>query len=135
MPELFKKKCIAFFIVALFFPVNVKGQELLCNVQVISNQIQGTNKQIFETLQKAIYEFMNNTSWTNNVFEINERIECNLLLNITKQVNAEEFEGTLQIQSRRPVYNATYNTVLLNYIDNDVQFKKQVCYKCFHKKE
>jgi hypothetical protein len=103
--------------------VNVFTQELMCNVQVITQQIQGTNKQVFQTLQTSIYEFMNNTSWSNNVFETDERIECTMLFNIKEQVSVDEFKGTLQIQSRRPVYNSSFNSVVLNYVDNDIQFK------------
>jgi hypothetical protein len=99
------------------------GQELKCNVQLVSQQIQGTNKQVFQTLQTAIYEFMNNHMWTNHVYGIDERIECNFLFNITEQLSADEFKGTLQIQSRRPVYNTNYNTVMLNYMDNDIHFR------------
>ncbi len=105
------------------FPVILKAQELNCNVQIVTQQVQGTNKQVFETLQSEIFEFMNNRVWTNHVFGIEERIECNMLFNITEQLSADEFRGTLQIQSRRPVYNTNYNTVMLNYMDNDIQFR------------
>ncbi|MFP4060655.1 MAG: DUF4835 family protein [Bacteroidota bacterium] len=98
-------------------------QELNCNVQVISQQIQGTNKQVFETMQKAIYEFMNNRVWTNHVFAPEERIECNIMINFTEQISADEFKGTIQVQSRRPVYNSSYNTVLLNYMDNNFHIR------------
>jgi len=100
-----------------------KAQEFKCNVQVVSQQIQGTNKQVFETLQNAIYEFMNNKAWTNHVFGPEERIECNLMFNIQEQLSADEFKGTLQIQARRTIFNTNYNTVMLNYMDNDIQFK------------
>lgn len=103
--------------------LNVVSQELFCNVQVQTRQIQGTNKQKFETLKKSITEFMNNTNWTNHMYEFDERIECNLLLNITDEISTEEYTATLQIQARRPVYNTSYNSVLLNYIDNDIRFK------------
>lgn len=99
-----------------------QSQELNCNVQVVSQQIQGTNKQVFQTMQTAIYEFMNTRVWTNNVFKTDERIECNILINITDQPAADQFTGTMQIQSRRPVFGSSYNTVMLNYMDNNVQF-------------
>lgn len=111
-------------IAALWFSViHVHGQELKCNVQIVHSQIQGTNVQVFETLQNAIYEFMNNTVWTNHVFGVDERIECNLLFNLTEQVSVDEFRGTLQVQSSRPVFNTNYNTTMLNYKDNDIQFR------------
>ncbi|MCF8226678.1 MAG: DUF4835 family protein [Bacteroidales bacterium] len=99
------------------------AQELKCNVQVVSQKIQGTNKQVFETLQEAVFEFMNNRIWTNHVYGVEERVECNFMFNITEQLSADEFRGTLQIQSRRPVYNSNYYTTMFNYVDNDIQFR------------
>ena len=116
------KRIISFFIFIALWNIS-QGQELKCNVQVVSQQIQGTNKQVYITLQTAIYEFMNNKVWTNNIYNIDERIECNLLFNIQEQMSADEFRGTLQIQSRRPVFNTNYNTVILNFMDNDLQFR------------
>lgn len=110
--------CLSFFTCGM-----ISGQELKCNVQIVSQQIQGTNKQVFQTMQTAIYEFMNNTVWTNHVYNIDERIECNIMFNITEQLSADEFKGTLQIQSRRPVFNSNYNTVMLNYMDNNIHYR------------
>ncbi len=101
----------------------MNAQELRCNVQVVTNQIQGTNKQKFTTLQRAIYEFMNSRNWTSHVFNNQERIEVNIMLNLTEEISSDEFRGTIQIQSRRPVYNSSYNTVLFNYLDNNLHFR------------
>ncbi len=119
--KILHKQIITIFLILI--PFQIFGQELKCNVQVVTQQIQGTNKQVFQTLQTAIYEFMNTTVWTNHVYGIDERIECNFLFNITDQLSADEFKGTLQIQSRRPVYNTNYNTVMFNYMDNDIHFR------------
>lgn len=116
------RKLIIILIFMASFPL-LSGQELKCNVQIVSQNVQGTNKQVFETLQNAVYEFMNNRVWTNHVYSVEERIECNLMFNITEQISADEFKGTLQLQVRRPVFNTNYNTVLLNFIDNDIHFR------------
>ncbi len=110
-------------ITVLVLTVQLQGQELKCNIQVVSQQVQGTNKQVFETLRNAIFEFMNNKVWTNNVYTMDERIECNLMFNITEQVSADEFRGTLQIQSSRPVYNTNYKTTMFNFVDKDIHFR------------
>ena len=107
----------------LLTPVFATAQELRCNVQVVSQQIQGTNKQVFQTLQNAIYEFMNNRVWTDHVYTMEERIECNLMFNITEQPSADEFKGTLTVQASRPVFNSNYTTTTLNFIDNDIHFR------------
>jgi hypothetical protein len=90
---------------------------------VVSQQIQGTNKQVFQTMQNAIYEFMNNRVWTDHVYTMEERIECNMMINITEQMSADEFKGTMTIQARRPVFNTNYNTTTLNFVDNDIRFR------------
>ena len=103
--------------------VGLYSQEFRCNIQVVSQQIQGTNKQVFQTLQNAMYEFMNNRVWTDHVYTMEERIECNMMFNITEQMSADEFKGTLTVQARRPVYNTNYNTTTLNFVDNDIRFR------------
>jgi len=101
----------------------ISSQELNCNVQVSAQKIQGSNRQIFESMQRDLYEFMNNTVWTNNVFSYAERIDCNILITITDQLSADEFRGTIQVQLRRPVFNSTYNSTILNFMDNNFQFR------------
>jgi len=116
------RKVVISILISFMF-LQLSGQELKCNVQVVSQKVQGTNKQVFQTLQNAIFEFMNNRVWTNHLYGVEERIECNFMFNITEQLSADEFRGTLQIQSRRPVYNTNYYTTMFNFVDNDIQFR------------
>lgn len=112
-----------FLAVLLFLPEKINAQELNCNVQISAQRIQGSNRQVFETMQRDIYEFINNTVWTNHVYSYAERIDCNILINLNDQLSADEFRGTIQVQLRRPVYNTTYNSTMLNFIDNNFQFR------------
>ncbi len=114
---------IVVLLLILTISIKLYSQEFRCNVQVVSQQIQGTNKQVFQTLQNAIYEFMNNRVWTDHVYTMEERIECNMMFNITEQMSADEFKGTLTIQATRPVFNTNYNTATLNFVDNDIRFR------------
>ncbi|MDT8401185.1 MAG: DUF4835 family protein [Bacteroidales bacterium] len=118
-------KKILIFTIAFFMMSGVQtgAQELNCTVQISSQRIQGSNRQVFQTMQRAIYEFMNNTVWTNHVYSYSERIDCNIMINLTEQLSADEFRGTFQIISRRPVFNTTYNTTMLNFVDNNIQFQ------------
>ena len=101
----------------------VMSQELYCNVQVSAQKIQGSNREVFQNMQRDIYEFMNSMVWTDNVFNFSERIECNLLINLDEQLSADEFRGTIQVQLSRPVYNTTYESTVLNFVDNNFQFR------------
>ena len=98
------------------------AQEVICNVRVLSNQIQSSDKKKFQSLQTAIREFVNNKKWTSEVFQDEERMECNIMFNILEEVSTDEYKGTLQIQFSRPVYSSSYFSPLLNYLDNDIQF-------------
>lgn len=101
----------------------VAGQEFRCNVSVSSSKIEGTYKQVFESMRTDIYEFMNNRKWSDNVFTTDERIECTVFIQITEQISADEFKGTMQVQLNRPIFNSSYNSPLLNIKDNDLQFR------------
>ncbi len=116
---------LRYFLIALliFLPLTLNAQELNCNIQISAQRIQGSNRQVFESMQRDLYEFMNNTVWTNHVFSYAERIDCNILINLTDQLSADEFKGTIQIQLSRPVFNTTYKSTVLNFIDNSFQFR------------
>ena len=98
------------------------SQELNCEVEVNASQIQLSDKRIFETLETEIFSFMNTTKWTDDQFTFDERIECSIFINITERVSNERFKATIQVQSRRPVYNSSYNSVVLNILDRDFEF-------------
>ena len=99
------------------------GQEFRCNVSVSSSRVEGTYKQVFESMRTDIYEFMNNRKWSDNVFTADERIECTIFIQITEQISSDEFKGTMQVQLNRPIFNTSYNSPLLNIKDNDLQFR------------
>lgn len=120
------KKYLLIIIVFLFVKQNYFGQELNCQVKINYTQIQGTtNKQIFEQLEKAIYEFMNNKKWTKEIYTTNERIDCSIFINIKEAISTEDFSASIQVQSRRPVYKSSYYTQLFNYEDDNFTFKFQ----------
>lgn len=102
------------------------SQELNCQVSVISPQIQGTTeKQIFEQLQKAIFEFMNNTKWTKDNYTTSERIDCSILITVAQKLSVDEYRATIQVQSRRPIFKSSYFSPTVNYIDENFIFKFQ----------
>jgi len=98
------------------------GQELNCQVNIIPTpalSLGPVEKEIFTELQNSIYDFMNTTKWTNDIFEIEERINCNLQITVTDLPTTTTFKGKIQVQSTRPVYNTSYNTTVFNHIDSD----------------
>ena len=104
--------------------IPLKAQELKCTVTVNSDQIEGSNKQVFETLKTAIEEYMNQNRWTNMTFAEHEKIECSMLL-VVKAVQDNLYLCEMTLQSRRPVYGSTFTTPLLNFRDENFTFSYQ----------
>lgn len=97
------------------------AQELRCQVEVNSQSIAGTNKAVFESLQQAMNDYMNENRFSNATFSPVEKIDCRLYLKIS-EYDGERMKGDLQVQLSRPVYNATYTTTIFNFKDNRIEF-------------
>lgn len=97
------------------------AQELNCTVQINSDQISGSNKAVFNTLQKSISDFMNNRKWSEMTFTNIEKIECSMNI-VVKSVSQDNYSAEIQIQSRRPIYNANFYSTLFNFKDNNFSF-------------
>ena len=117
------KNTLVLILLLLF--VNGNSQELNCQVQVIAPTLQSNpaNQEIIESLESSIFEFINNTKWTNDNFKMEERIECSMLINIQDKISSDEFRASIQVSSSRPIYNSSYKSRLFNYNDNNLQFK------------
>lgn len=111
---------IVFSLLTLAAATAATAQELNCEVTVNADQVNG-NKQVFETLQQAISDYMNTTVFTNAQFAANEKIECRLYITV-KEYTDDKMTGDIQVQSLRPVYNSTYTTTLINFKDTKVDF-------------
>jgi len=102
----------------------IVSQELNCEVVVEARQTGNENLQVFKTLQTQLTEFINNTSWTNKSVRQNEKIDCTMFINITSYEN-DIFQGTLQVQSSRPIFNSSYNSPTYNFNDRNFTFNYQ----------
>lgn len=98
-----------------------RANEFNAQVKINSDKIQGTNKQVYTTLQDALTQFINTRKWTDATFGINERIDCtfNIIIN---EATDNSYKAELQIQASRPVYNSSYVTTLLNFRDTQLDF-------------
>lgn len=111
-------------IIGLWLCTTGLAQELSCTVTINSDQIEGSNKSIFNTLQQAISEYVNTIRWTDMTFTEQEKIECSMMI-IVRSVTDNMFMAELQVQSRRPAYGSSYTTPLLNFKDNNFNFTYQ----------
>lgn len=110
-------------IISLFLSSGLLAQEFICHIRVQAPRVEGIDKTIFETMQTSLFEFVNNTKWTNYNFKIEERIECTFLITINEAISSDEFKGTMNVVLQRPIYRTDYNSVVVNLIDQDIQFR------------
>lgn len=117
-------KFILSFTLFIIYTCAMQAQELEARVTVNSTKIEGTRTEVFESLQQKLTDFLNNHKWTEIPFRENEKIQCNFNITVNKYTQDENtFECTLLMNSLRPVYGSTYNTVA--YSVNDVDFTFQ----------
>ena len=103
--------------------LGISAQELNCTFEVDAKKVNNANKDIFNTMQEAINEYLNTTVWTDAQFAANEKIQCKMYLTIAEyDESTGKMKGDLQIQSTRPVYNSSYTTTLINFKDTRIEF-------------
>ena len=121
MLKIFLSICIIFLCVT-----RGGAQEFNCRVSVMHDKITGVDVQVFNAMQKAMNDFMNSQKWTSDEWGATEKIDCNILINLTaNNINndPESYSANMSIQATRPVYNSTYTSKLIDYQDKDVAFK------------
>lgn len=124
MTHILTKILLPVLLLAIFGSRPIYAQELNCTVEFNTDQINGSNKSVFETLQEAVTEYMNTTKFSNAQISANERLECRMFFTI-KEYNDNTMSGDLQVQLTRPVYNSTYTTTLINFKDTKIDFSYQ----------
>jgi hypothetical protein len=114
-----------FLVIGCIFWMNViKAQELRARVTVITTKVSNNvNKKAFQTLQSSLNNFLNNRKWTSETYGVDERIECNFLLNVESTDELNVYSASLNIQSARPVFNTNYISPIINFKDDNIYFK------------
>ena len=117
-----RKKWLVCLLATMALSAWSQVSELNAKLSINSSKIQGTNKEVFNTLQRALNEFINNKKWTNAKFSPNERIDCAFTM-IVNTLEDNRFSCELQVQARRPVYNSSYTTTSFNFRDTQLDFQ------------
>ncbi len=99
------------------------AQELNAKVIIQAPKLKLVSPKVFKTLENEIQAFLNQQKWTNDQFKQEERIECSFLISIIDELSPTSFQAKVTVQSNRPVFNSSYNTLLLNHQDKDWTFQ------------
>lgn len=112
------------FIISLFISIgSTFSQELNCEVSIVTNaklEVTTVDKEILDQLQEVMQNFMNDNKWTNDNFKLEERLNCNIQFQVSKIPSQGVYEGSMQVQLTRPVFNTSYSTILFKHVDENV---------------
>ena len=121
---MFKRLIIILPVLVFSLAAALHAQELQAKINVNASRVGSQiDKKVFQTLQNALNTFLNNRKWTSETFQANEKVVCNFLLNIAEVSADNVYKASLTIQAARPVYNAAYDSPLVNFIDDAVVFR------------
>jgi hypothetical protein len=110
------------FVAGLMIAPTTSAQELDAKVVINASKIQGTDNSVFTTLETAISEFINTRKWSNAQYSNKEKISCSFNFIVNEYANEGKFDCELIVQSNRPVFNTSYNTVVFSFRDPAVSF-------------
>ncbi|WP_425392463.1 DUF4835 family protein [Ekhidna sp.] len=112
-----------FGLVLVLITIYSHAQELNCRVIVNAQQIQTTERAIFTEMENEFAQFLNTTKWTNDEFQEEEVINCNIVITMTEMPSVGVFKASVQVLSSRPVYGTSYESVIMNFADRDWDFE------------
>ncbi|MDR0825138.1 MAG: DUF4835 family protein [Prevotella sp.] len=112
---------ILFIITIIMAVIPAQSQELNAKLSINTKKIPAANASLFSDMERSINQILVNHKWTNATFNNNERIDCTVAISINEK-NDNNFSAEMQVTSRRPVYNSSYITTLLNFRDTKFEF-------------
>lgn len=113
---------ILLLVCTMTFALLGQSQELSIDVTVNIPALKTADPKTLETLEKEVSDFMNQTVWTTDDYEQEEKIEGSIQINIKDDPSANRFLADIYISAGRPIYNSNYASPLLNHVDKDVSF-------------
>lgn len=105
--------------------VSLEAQELNVRLTINTQKVQSINKDMISSLESSLVRLLNDTKWTELVYSKNERIDCSISIILNEAVTDNSFKADIVLSTRRPVYNSSYITTLLNYRDTQFEFAYQ----------
>jgi len=119
-------RLILFILSIILSAATIQAQELNAKLIINSSKVAGANQSLFSTMQSSVNQMLNDQQWTNSKFNRNERIDCTVNISINEMTSDNSFSAEIQVTSRRPVYNSTFITTLLNYRDTKFEFSYNI---------
>ncbi|NGP87804.1 DUF4835 family protein [Fodinibius halophilus] len=119
---LFLLKKYYLFLAFVILPCFVQAQEVEAEVSIDRSQLSSTSLNYLNDLPNKIEVYINEYNWIDAEFREHERIKMNIQITLLSVDSDFNFEAQIVVQSRRPIYNTTQETVLFIFNDSNWGF-------------
>lgn len=97
-------------VLVVFAASSVRAQELNCNVTIDTRALSGNEYAYLNDLDEEITRYLNDRSWTEDVYLNRERIDCTFAIVFTQALTLTSFEAQITVGASRPIYGTPERT-------------------------
>lgn len=119
------KRFVLYIIFVFVSLTSLQAQEINARLTINTQKVQSVNKDLISSLESSLSQLLNDRKWTDQTYNKNERIDCTITITLNEATAEDNFTADIVISTRRPVYNSTYVTTLMNYRDTQFEFSYQ----------
>ena len=116
------KKALIITFILLNIALLSYSQDVIASISVSSRSVEGTDRAIYDAMQKSLNDMVNSRSWTPYQLKLNERLRIRLIINVTERRSDTEFDADINVAMSRIIYNTNYESPILNFIDKRLHF-------------
>ncbi|MGB3542058.1 DUF4835 family protein [Rubrivirga sp.] len=108
--------------IVLLASVGARAQELNCQVSIDRQSLSGSEFGYLDEFRTEVTRYLNNRTWTDDIYEPTERIDCQVQITFTQAISLTQFSAQVVFQSSRPIYGTASRTTVFRVLDNTWQF-------------
>ena len=86
------------------------AQELDCEVTINRAALTGNEFGFLDDLREEVRRYFNERAWTDDVWDLRERIDCQVRITLTDAPTLTSFTGSIVVQASRPIYGTGQRT-------------------------
>ena len=89
------------------------AQELNCDVTINRQALTGNEFGFLADLQEEVRRYFNERAWTDDVWELRERIDCQVQITLADAPTLTTFDADILVQASRPIYGTGQRTTTM----------------------
>jgi len=117
-----KRIIIITFILLNITALSYAQGDVQAMISVSSRSVEGTDRAIYDAMQKALNDMVNGRSWTPYQVKQDEKFKIRLAINISKRYSDTEFDADINVATSRVIFNTNYESTIFNFVDTRLHF-------------